>query len=231
MQKSHLARELVAAIAAELERRAERFRAIGGMGERADLEPAAVAAISPAFTGRVEKDRRVAVPKWASVGNVDLVVRSKPGSDRLAWVAELKWCRPGDDILYEAVWDLLKMALVTTREERPSAYLITGAEKGLWRVSPFADLFDEGEHDPAELCFRELNDRANTLAWDDLLRGGYDRYPDAVPARLHTSECGRAPVGDWELRAVEVSVSDGRWISMDGGWPSGHRPSRARRPL
>ncbi len=228
MPNARLTHGLVAAIASELERCAE--HGVAGLAERKDLEPAAVAALGGTFAGRVEKDRRVAVPHWVSVGNVDLIVRAGLASEQLALMAELKWCGPGYDILYEGVWDLMKMALATTRAEQPRAYLITGAEHSLWRTSSFADLFEDEEHDPVQLCLRELNNRGRTLAWDALLKGGYDRYPDAVPASLRTSVRGRAAVGDWELRVVEVHVAGEKWIPMDGGWPHGRRPARARRP-
>jgi hypothetical protein len=222
--------EHVAAVASELVRRTTGPDGAARLAERADLEPVAGAVLGDAFAGRVETDRKVVVPHWASAGRVDLVVRAEPGAERLAWLAELKWCGPRHDILYEGVWDLFKMALATKRDEHPRAYLIAGAETSLWQGSMFADLFDEQEHDPVELCLRRLDNRQGTLAWDAALQGGYDRYPDRVPARLRTSVRGRAPVDHWELRAVEVSMTGDRWVRMEGGWPHGRRPAGARRP-
>jgi hypothetical protein len=220
-----LAKDLIDVIAADLE-----HRAVGALAERKDLEPSVIAALTPAFGGRVEKDRKISVPHWTSVGHADLLVREATGTERLRWVAELKWCGPGHDILYEGIWDMFKVALVTRREENPKAYLISGAEQSLWRTSEFADLFDDATHDPVELCARRLPDRKRTLAWDDLLRGGYDSYPDQLPARIDTVAVGRAVVGEWELRAVQVRVTGGDWITMDGGWPHGNRPEDARHP-
>jgi hypothetical protein len=222
--------ELVAAIASELERRAAEAAGVDGLAERKDLEPAALAALSEAFPDRVQKDRQVAVPHWASVGHVDVVVRAAPAGERVSLLAELKWCGPSQDILYEGLWDLLKMALATRRDEKPHAYLITGAEKSLWRTSVFADLFEDREHDSVQLCLRELNDSPRRLAWDRALEGGYDRYPDAIPASIRTGLCGRATVGAWELRAVEVEIMGDDWVPMEGGWPYGRRPAEARRP-
>ncbi len=125
---------------------------------------------------------------------------------------------------------MFKMALATRREEHPKAYLISGAEQSLWGTSDFADLFDDATHDSVELCARRLPDSKRTLAWDDLLRGGFDSCPDQVPARIATVVVGRAPVGEWELRAVQVAVSGEDWITMDDGWPHGHRPEGARHP-
>jgi hypothetical protein len=95
---------------------------------------------------------------------------------------------------------------------------------------PWTPAYDSKEHDPSELCLCELPDRGRTLAWDDLLYGGWDSYPDAVPAHLSTKVCGRARVGSGELRAVEVYADDEDWVSMAGGWPYGRRPAKARRP-
>jgi hypothetical protein len=221
--------ELVAAIASELEQRAAEPAGVAGLAERKHLEPATLAALGRAFPGRVEKDRKVAVPLWASVGNVDLVVRAAPATERLVLLAELKWCGPNHDILHEGLWDLLKMTLATKRDEKPHANLIAGAEKSLWRTSAFAHLFDNREHDPVELCLRELDDRRRTLAWDAALEGGYDRYPDAIPASLRTSICGRAPVGSWELRAVEVG-NCGRRLGTHGRWLAVRPPTRSGAP-
>lgn len=220
-----LTEDLVDAIAAGLER-----RAVETLAERKDLEPSAVAALTPAFGERVEKDRKISVPHWTGVGNTDLLVREAPGAERPRWVAELKWCRPGHDVLYEMIWDMFKMALASGREDHPTAYLIAGAERSLWESSAFADLFDDVMHDTVELCARRLPDRKGTLAWDDLLRGGWDKYPDQLPARIATVVVGRAPVGEWQLRAVQVNVIGEDWITMNGGWPQGNRPEDARHP-
>ena len=87
-------------------------------------------------------------------------------------MCERKWCGPGNDVLYEAIWDLFKMALGKTREDHPATFLMTGAQKSLWAGSAFADLFETNNHVSEELCQRRLPDRCKTIAWDDLLRGG-----------------------------------------------------------
>jgi hypothetical protein len=218
-------------MAVQLELRAEHAPGgVAALAERKDLEPGAVAALTPTYGVRVEKDRNIDVPHWPNVGHADLLVREAPRSERLSLVAELKWCGPAHDILYEGIWDMFKMALATGREEHPKAYLISGAERSLWETSAFACLFDDATHDPVELCARRLPDAKRTLAWDDLLRGGYDRYPDQLPARIDTAIVGRATVGEWELRVVQVNVSREDWITMDGGWPHGDRPEDARHP-
>jgi hypothetical protein len=59
---------------------------------------------------------------------VDVIVRREPGSSALSALVELKWARPGDDILYEAIYDLFKLALAAQREDRLRTYLLTTAE-------------------------------------------------------------------------------------------------------
>jgi hypothetical protein len=219
----------LAAIAALLEPRAAEF-GVAGLRERKDLEPTCVEGLRPAFGERLEKSRRVAIPQWESVGQVDLVVHSPETSGEFSLLAELKWCGAGRNVLYEGIWDLFKMALGTRRPEQPRGYLITGAHSTVWEESAFSDLFETKDHDLVELCMRDLGGRDHWLAWDALLYGGGDRHPDAVPAGLRTTVVGRARVGDGELRAVEVTVSEDDWIPFTDGWPYGERPERARQP-
>jgi hypothetical protein len=221
----------VAAIAVELGRRARGPLDLGRFGERKDLEPAAVGALAPTYGARVEKDRDVPIPRWPSVGRADLVVWENAAAKRVSWVAELKWCGPATDLLYEGVWDLFKMALARQRDEQPRAYLLSGAEQTVWERSPFACLLEDEEHDTEQLCSRELTDRKRTLAWDAALHGGWDRFPDGVPARIATRVVGRAAVGDCELRAAEVSMVGREWVPFVEGWPHGRRPARAKHPL
>ena len=150
-----------------MERRIE-ARGIENVGERKALEPATIAVLGAAFPGRVEKERKVAIADWERVGNVDVIVRGKLRSSTFSALIELKWAAPGDDILYEAIYDLFKLALASQRVDRPQAYLLTGAAKSHWEGSVFADIFSDAEHDPEELTQRRLQDKQQTLAWDDL---------------------------------------------------------------
>jgi hypothetical protein len=143
----------------------------------------------------------------------------------------LKWAGPGDDILYEAMYDLFKLALGTQREDRPAAYLLTGAAKSHWEGSAFADLFNDVQRDPVEPCKRRLQGREQKLAWDELLRGAHDSYPFVLPQGIQTEVTSRANVGDWELRAAEVRVSNQAFVPFGGGWPWGRRPADAKHPL
>jgi hypothetical protein len=139
-------------------------------------------------------------------------------------------CGSGHNVLHEGVWDLFKMSLVTRRQDTPQAFLMSGAESSVWSSSPFSVLFDDGVHDSEALCVKELADRHHTHAWDDLLAGGYDRYPEAIPVRIRTAIVGRVAIGAWELRAVRVAPDGDEMVAMNEGWPGGRRPVNAKHP-
>jgi hypothetical protein len=113
----------------------------------------------------------------------------------------------------------------------PRPYLLTGAATAHWEGSVFADIFDDAEHDPVELCSRRLQRKKQEFAWDEALRGASDSFPTVVPQDIQTEVVSRAPAGDWELRAVEVRVSNQAFVPFGGGWPWGQRPAEASRPV
>jgi hypothetical protein len=116
-----------------------------GLREVQHLEPCTVAALAKAHPDRrVEKNRKQPIPFWSPVGNVDVVVRRSGADDSLIAV-ELKWCYI--DKLYEAIWDLFKMALLATTGA--STYLLTGASPQLWANAVGKELFVDGTNAPA----------------------------------------------------------------------------------
>ena len=224
---------IVESIAARLTTRAEMTGGLNVLAELRDLQPVATAVLGDVFPGRLVSNRKIVIPIWERVGNVDLTVGEAPGTITEAGLIELKWSGGGTDKLYEGLWDAMKLSLaqITWAAIGPRAYLLTGAPKTVWESSPFADLFETAVHDPVELCLRRLTDRKRTIAWDDLLRGGKDSYPHWVPAKIATKVCGRASVGEmYELRAVEISVPECEGIDLKGGWPNGNRPGEAKHP-
>lgn len=179
----------------------------------------------------------IPVAEWPSLGRsaTDLVVDWPPGSRRPRHVGELKWCQQGDEKVYEAIWDLFKMALVSRQAGVRTAHLITGAPVGMWPTALGGDILDGGTFEPSELCGRRFPRGARRTAWDHLLEGGYGRYPDRLPAQITTVPVGAVdvsgPGGRWLLRAVRVAV-EGATAELEcpGGWPDGDRPSDARYP-
>jgi hypothetical protein len=86
-------------IAARLEALVDEVGGAAGLREVKHLEPCTVAALRETYPERkVEKNRKVPIPSWFPVGNVDVVVY--PASTSLPAIAvELKWCHV--DKLYE----------------------------------------------------------------------------------------------------------------------------------
>jgi hypothetical protein len=133
---------------------------------------------------------------------------------------ETKLC--ADDKLYEAVWDLLKLALLTALSEPAVGYLVYAAPEAGWNAKtdrPTA-IFDDGRTGVVEL----LCDRcANPWRW--CLDGTKTARPTSLPAHVATERIGRVrvgtPNGAWEVRCVRVKgdISDG-WVRFGGdGWP------------
>jgi hypothetical protein len=181
----------------------------------------------------------IPVAGWPLLGRsaTDFVAISPPASRSFAHVGELKWCSPGTDKLYEVIWDLFKMALMSRRADVLTAHLITGAPACMWPNALCGDVFSGGTYSPDELCRRRFSRGSRRTAWDDLLAGGSDRHPDRVPGQMTTVPTGepvelRGPGGVWELRAVRVAIDESSAdVPFTGGWPNDARPPDARRPL
>ena len=180
---------------------------------------------------------RIPLADWPSLGKsgTDFVAAARPGPAR--FVGELKWCQRGDDKVYEAIWDLFKMALTLRRPGIERAYLVTGAPASMWPRSFCGDLFDGGTFTVEELCARRFARGSRRTAWDWLLEGGYDRYPLRMPAHITTTPVAEPAVVEaagesWQVRAVAVSYTSGLPdVPFDEGWPHGWRPHDARRPI
>ncbi len=232
-QDSSVVREVAAEVAERLEERARNGGGLSVLGERADLEPAFVRALDARFPGLAEKDRRLEIPGWPAAGNVDILVRKAPSASSLLLAAELKWCAA--DKLYEAIWDLFKMAPLAGRGDVDAAYLATGASEEVWETSRCSDLFETSVQTPLDLCARRFTARSRRLMWDDLLEGGYDRFPAWVPAQIRTNVAAAVEMRTrneaWELRIVRVTPVGTDRLEFRDGWPNGDRPSDAKRPV
>lgn len=88
-------------------------------------------------------------------------------------------------------------------------------------------------HTPEQLCEVRLPWGKKLRAWDDLLWGGHDKYPEVVSSTIRTTIVERAVVDEddgWEIRAVEVTPTGSTMTQFKGGWPF-PRPADAVRPL
>lgn len=118
----------LARIAAQLEKERAADPSLHRLRER-DLEAAAFAAYSEE-TGVAPVKIVIPTPGWPSLGRstTDLVFEHTPGSRQPRTIAELKWVTAdGPFKIWEAVWDLFKMALQSQIDGVSDAYLITGA--------------------------------------------------------------------------------------------------------
>ena len=217
-----------------------RATAAGGLRrlrERRDLEPVFVAALQADYGEHVLRETRLDVPGWPSVsrGGFDVVVRTDAKGGDVRWAFELKWCHDDLDLLHEAIWDAFKLALIRTRPDIEGAFLVTGASSALWAQGFCRDIFETGVHSSEELCARRFRTGGRRVAWDWLLEGGGDRWPDWVPTELSTTLVAAEPLvlGDeaWELRAVGVSPAADAELPFLDGWPRGARPRDARHPF
>src|SRR5262249_7998027 len=155
--------------------------------------------------------------------STDVVVQEEPSSAP-DLVFELKWCQRRNAKIYEAIWDLFKVALLV-EQYGAVGYLVTAAPTDMWEAALCADLLGPGTWSATDLLTRTFpNGRP---IWDWLLEGGNDRYPDEVPTQISTFAAGNALVrfGDliWELRAARVEPSSTRLLLADG-WAEVARP-------
>ena len=188
-------------------------------------------------TGKIASSSVVPVMEWPSLGRsaVDVVIPEDDNPRVPRHVLELKWCQWRHDKVYEAIWDLFKIALLTRLGTVETGHLVTGAPVEMWDAAFCRDIFEDGRFEPEQLCSRILPwSRSQRFAWDDLLWGGYDRFPDLVPATIRTTALPPVQVTDgaltWEIRSVSVEAEASDVPFVDG-WPHGRRPSNARHPL
>lgn len=211
-------------IVAGLENRAEQ-EGVAALGETKDLQPAVVGALRKTFGEQVWPNAKTAIPNWEKVGNVDVTVRDSATAGGLLAAIELKWGK-----LDEGVWDLFKMALLSTRPDVAATYLLTGAMQAVWDKGFCTTLFETGEHGAVELCSLRYPTGSKRLVWDWMLAGGHDRFPDFVPPEITTRVVASANVGAAaHLRVVRITAGSGGVPFVDG-WPYGNRPDDARRP-
>lgn len=196
------------------------------LGEIRDLHPQVVAALQALLRKGVWPNAKVAVRGWHHVGHVDVAVRDRDNEEDLLLAAELKWGKPD-----EAVWDVFKMALLANEPNVAATFLVGGLSSKQVEGGFCADLLDNARHSTVELCARRYSTGAKRYVWDWMLEGGWDHYPEAVPAEIATRLVTRQSIdgGAAEVRVVRVLPSDTEIPFVDG-WPHGNRPADAKRP-
>lgn len=175
------------------------------------------------------------VPDWdPKPGGTDVVVGDRGGPIALA---ELKASRAGrQPAIYEALWDVYKLAAQVGRSARrdpilssvEAAFLVTTAPMDQWEGQPRTswhlearELFPARFGDKFEDSSRDLFER-NQCAWEDLLWGGRAR-PSRIGVRISTdfvaAEHCEIHAVPWQIRAARVIACDDEWLEFDGEWP------------
>ena len=153
------------------------------------------------------------------LGRVDVLAR--PSRTEEIYF-ETKLC--GADRLYEVVWDLLKLSLMTALNEETAGYLVYALPQAAWELNQndFAAIFETGHVALGDLLYDRYPD-----PWQWCLDGTRSTRPVNLPAHVRTEHAGSARIsvagGAWELRAVLVQGdSAAGWVSFGpDGWPDG----------
>jgi len=196
------------------------WAAPGGVGE-SDLQRAMCNAIQSNMgaVAAIEGPLPAGVKDcWAGwLGRVDVL--AKPEESGEVYI-ETKLCLI--DKLYEAVWDVLKVALVTALVQDASGYVLYAAPQEGWtpREDRPVEIFGDTALTVSELLRERFPD-----AWAWCLDGTKTTRPISLPAEIRTERIGSAriqsPRADWEIRCIRVEGdSRGGWVSFDSeGWP------------
>jgi hypothetical protein len=165
---------------------------------------------------------------WSGrLGRIDVVARPA-GSTEVCF--ETKLC--GVDKLYEVIWDLLKLALLTALPEATAGYLVYAAPEAGWtpKEDRPIEIFEGDVFDVTEL----LRDHYPN-PWRLCLGGTTTTRPIRLPAQVRTERIGSATIaasgGDWEVHCARVHGDATKgWIDFGSdGWPQvGGRPSPGR---
>jgi len=155
---------------------------------------------------------------WAGwLGKADVLV--KPPSGGPVYL-ETKLCVV--DRLYEAVWDVLKVALLTALVENSVGYVVYAAPSEGWSEREDHPL---GLFQDSAMTVSELLRDTYAEAWAWCLEATKTTRPLQLPNDISTFALGsariQAPGSDWELRAVRVEGETKLgWVSFDAeGWP------------
>jgi hypothetical protein len=159
----------------------------------------------------VLQERNFPLADFPGVGGVDLIVLRQ--EDRtFQHLAELKWTTdPSRDKIFEAAWDLIKLAIAGREPGIDACCLITGASKDAWSKTECADIFEGATIEIDELWRRHLyapGPNGGKTVGEDLEIGGRGNIFLRAPNPITTVPITHAPITagleHWELRAVAV---------------------------
>lgn len=170
-------------------------------------------------------ERRWPVPDWdPPPGNIDVWTTDWQGRPSTAIETKLK----DGNLIYESLWDLIKLLSLATLEHVEATYLVVGTTVRNWdKPVAFAEFFNEGRYDLMSAIERHPD------WWRWCLEGGRAR-PLRMPTMVDVGLVARIEVTlastRWELRAAAVTAA-GEWVGCEDGWPppgrSQGRPARS----
>lgn len=164
-------------------------------------------------------EARMAVPGWtANLGGFDLAIVDQDA----VVLGETKWA---DGNLYEAMWDILKLASATTAPRVEAAVAFYAAPTKQWhQAGTCAQLFEDRFVTARDLIW------AFPTRWQTNLEGSSAR-PHAVPIpielRLLASEEIEIVGKQYEVRALSV-LGDEPFRTLENGWPHGEIPTESK---
>lgn len=149
-------------------------------------------------------------PGW--LGRADVLAREPDGGETYF---ETQLC--GAEKLHEALWDALKLGLITALEPHRRGYLLYAAPETAWERGtqhPQA-IFEDSTMSLTEL----LRERYGEM-WAWCLRGTRTTRPAALPTELRSTSIAhadvRSPSADWVVRCVRIEGdSSSGWTTFD----------------
>jgi hypothetical protein len=181
-----------------------------------DLEAAIVGALR-SQGAEAEHNKKIGpIPHWdPQPGPVDVAVLD--GKGRPCALAELKWCN--ENKVFEALWDLLKMAAAADLAEVEETYLIYGAPQAYWDkpVECAQEIFDSTACDLPSLTVEHWG------WWRKYILGDSTGRPLEAPQSVRLSPVATAPLKlagtTWEIRTIAIEPNWSEPTPYYAGFP------------
>jgi len=195
----------------------EEFRHLEDAGEKIKERQLSLALGRRMKNGVV--DRQLAVPGWdPQPGNVDVWARDHEDRPRLVVEAKLK----STNDIYECLWDMAKVASLTTLASVEAGYIVAGTTKHNWQKPiECADMFEDGRHDLVGTIKRLES------WWIKYILGDSTGRSRAVPGHVDITRIASAfpeiNGQPWEIRAIRVTPvpeDPAQWAPFEDGRPA-----------
>lgn len=187
-----------------------------------DLEQALLKALDELGQAAV-KNRRLPTPDWQpQPGNTDLIL---PSVEEPRVVAELKWC--SENKVYEALWDMIKMASATGTETTEAAYLIYAAPEHYWQkpVECAEEIFFRRASHITALIHDHLDWWRRFILGDST--GRPLKAPRVIEQRVVCEPRLEVAAKSWQIRAIRVAPASEETIPFYAGMPPAAWPTMA----